>query len=112
MELWIRSQDKLTLVKVNQLEYDFTKIKDEERHKIITILDNDCFILGIYKTKEQALEVLDEIQNILNPKIVLIDNAKKSFDTFLESGGMIIQPYNEKYNIQQLDTYVYEMPKE
>lgn len=62
MELWVRSQDKMKLVKVNQLEYDFTEIRDEERHKIITFLNNGCFILGTYKTKERALEVLDEIQ--------------------------------------------------
>lgn len=65
MELWVRSQDKTKLVKVNQLEYDYTKIKEEERHKIITVLNNDCFVLGIYKTKERAFEVLDEIQEFL-----------------------------------------------
>lgn len=69
MELWVRSQDKERLIKVNQLEYDYTKIKEEERHKIITVLNNDCFVLGIYKTKERALEVLDEIQEYINSDI-------------------------------------------
>jgi len=92
MELWVRSQDRTKLVKVNQLEYDYTKIKEEERHKIITVLNNDCFVLGIYKTKERAFEVLDEIKNQLLDNVIATD--EDGYATLLEN------------------TCLYEMPKE
>ena len=59
MELWIRSQSKLKLTKVDYLYVDKLNAYD---------LDNRCEVrtgdlnLGIYKTKERALEVLDIIQ--------------------------------------------------
>lgn len=60
MELWIRSQEKTRLVKCNNiLAYQF----DDETYGIQ--VNNDCFV-GEYKTKERALEVLDEIQYLLN----------------------------------------------
>ena len=59
MELWIRSQEKDILIKVDNLELD------DERNDIYT---HNCinnmqmtYTLGRYKTKERALEVLDEI---------------------------------------------------
>lgn len=61
MELWIRNQDRENLVKVELLEIS-------ERGKdcmIITIFQNKVAHLGIYKTKERALEVLDEIQDLM-----------------------------------------------
>ena len=64
MELWIRSQDKNILQKVNKLYV--TTYAEENGYGIYDIkyddLD-DCDIpLGFYKTKERALEILDEIQ--------------------------------------------------
>ena len=56
MELWIRSQDKNYLI----------PIKD-----VISIFSSSLFyqniILGTYKTKERALEILDEIQEKVCP---------------------------------------------
>jgi hypothetical protein len=57
MELWIRSQDKLSLTKINSIGIEYDK-------KLVGY-GNVCVKLGEYKTKERALEVLDEIQNIL-----------------------------------------------
>lgn len=62
MELWVRNQDKENLVKVELLEI-------EERQKdcaIITMFQKNVAHLGIYKTKERALEVLDEIQKYMD----------------------------------------------
>lgn len=61
MELWIRSQDKERLIKTEDLYIEFNGDVDPtlQPYRIVT----DKFIeLGIYKTKERALEVLDEIQ--------------------------------------------------
>ena len=61
MELWIRSQDKRTLLKANRIDVDDIDI---------ICWDNDyrCSetYMGKYKTQKRALEVLDEIQEILN----------------------------------------------
>lgn len=60
MNLWIRSQDKEKLVKVNDVAIEMNMIygyfdkNTEYEH------------LGSYATKERALEVLDEIQYLLN----------------------------------------------
>jgi hypothetical protein len=68
MELWIRSQDKECLVKISNIQYVLRKETNcgisTEYHYIGTYYDN-LKILGTYKTKERALEVLNEIQNML-----------------------------------------------
>ncbi|MBQ8473162.1 MAG: hypothetical protein IJ501_06635 [Bacilli bacterium] len=55
MELWIRSQNKKRLMKVEMVEFD----KQIDGPAIIYSHE---YMLGEYKTKERALEVLDEIQ--------------------------------------------------
>ena len=64
MELWIRSQDKNNLIKVYDIWIDDTDMVDKG---YISIMANSdfSFELGIYKTKERALEVLDEIQRLI-----------------------------------------------
>lgn len=65
MNLWIRSQDKETLIKCEKILVE----EDKDRFAIVNYIDTkNWFRLGLYKTKERALEVLDEIQNhtILN----------------------------------------------
>lgn len=71
MELWIRSQDKSILTKVNNLfvcKY-FDKYIISNYYNEYPNYDNaipyDLFMYGTYKTKERALEVLDEIQDLL-----------------------------------------------
>lgn len=59
MDLWIRSQDKMALAKfdlcvLEQYEGNYMFIADHYKN------------MGVYKSKERALEVLDEIQNRLN----------------------------------------------
>ena len=56
MELWIRSQDKTFLKKVNTIGI-------VEGSDFCFISENLTTDFGKYKTKERALEVLDEIQN-------------------------------------------------
>lgn len=59
MDLWIRSQNKKQLSKSNKI---YIKLLNTEYE----ILSGDVFyILGSYKTKERALEVLDEIQRFI-----------------------------------------------
>ena len=60
MNLWVRSQDKRILQKVDNIFLD-ANYED----KRISTYDGDNVELGTYKTKERALEILDEIQDEL-----------------------------------------------
>jgi hypothetical protein len=98
MELWIRSQDKMNLVKIRQVGINYQNNKQIIANYIPELYENsrEFFeLLGTYKTKERALEVLDEIQNIfsLNIKNMSYNEA----DLFLKA--------------KMLDS-CYEMPKE
>ena len=87
MELWIRSQDKMLLSKA----VDIRIVIEQEGASIID--DTTTYILGTYKTEERALEVLDEIQQILCPK-KLKATIGKNVEFILGT------------------VYVYEIPKE
>ena len=69
----MRSQDRMNLVKINQVSLNYQNNKQIIANYIPEIYENSsCYyeLLGTYKTKERALEVLDEIQNyILLPNI-------------------------------------------
>ena len=58
MNLWIRSQDKKALIPIN---------------KMLTISCSSMFydgiILGVYKTEQRVLEILDEIQKIKSTEV-------------------------------------------
>ncbi len=114
MELWIRSQNKESLTKVSNVVYTYKKgdlyTDVRGKHNIGTYYDN-LELLGTYETKERALEVLDEIQNILNPMIVFehCDCTKDMLDKIKEVGACVV---SDNSHIEQLSTCVYEMPNE
>lgn len=60
MNLWIRSQDREVLTRVVDIWKDAYK---NEIWSQSSFAIKNC--LGIYKTKERAIEVLDEIQDLL-----------------------------------------------
>lgn len=65
MELWIRSQDKTDLSKINRLKIREHVIENGEKEYFILNNNSMSDVVGIYKTKRRALEVLDEIQKLL-----------------------------------------------
>ena len=85
MNLWVRSQDKRILQKVDNIFLD-ANYED----KRISTYDGDSITLGEYKTKERALEVLDEIQDELigsdfmpiekNEEVVLTCGSAKIYE--------------------------------
>lgn len=109
MDLWIRSQDKTKLVKINSLEY----VEYKDIHSINGYYTNeaDNYDLGIYSSKERALEVLDEIHKLLTPKMIVNNEGR---DCVALDGTIYITNIVSSINsdIQQLSTYVYEMPEE
>ena len=103
MDLWIRNRDKTILQKVDNLLIS-DGMNEKKTFNIYTNNINVQNVLGEYATKERALEVLDEIQSLLQPKgMIKFDSilSKKDIKEFKSS----IEPL---YNIP----VVYEMPKE
>ena len=85
MELWIRSQDKLRLTRMDSVIINVRNKKEITSNYSYTFDGFEKDIpLGEYNTEERALEVLDEIQCHL----VNINDSRDSY------------------------FYVYEMPKE
>lgn len=84
MNLWIRSQDKEYLGEVSKLFYSYDEIDDKHliRTFVIDNLRNGIIQLGTYKTKERALEVLDEIQRHLefSTAVIASDDAESELD--------------------------------
>ena len=106
MELWIRSQDKMNLVKVNQININY-----QNNNQIIANYIPDFVgtqgeyyeYLGTYKSKERAIEVLDEIEE----RIMLINtiNLAKDRDSLIAYKNALTE---EK--IKGLG-YPYQMPE-
>ena len=114
MELWIRSQDRGSLVKVDNLYVsvgNYICYYVEKGKEIPNTYYRPSGELGRYKTKERALEVLDEIQNILKPKYILDTSSIKPDGDFYKDHGMIVQNYEANAKIEELSTYVYQMPE-
>ena len=68
MELWIKSQDKMNLVQIKQISINYQNNKQVIANYIPEMYENAgeyYELLGTYETKERALEVLDEIQQLL-----------------------------------------------
>jgi hypothetical protein len=66
MNLWIRSQDKSSIVKVDNLYVsvgNYICYYVEKGKEVPDTYYRPSGELGRYETKERALEVLDEIQN-------------------------------------------------
>lgn len=100
MDLWIRTQDRKNLIKVNKLhlcaETKFTdSIYGSDTKMEYTgnyFIESEGNKLGVYYSEERALEVLDEIQEVIKQRLYIKVNA----------------------DIKRLDNgcIVYEMPKE
>ena len=99
MNLWVRSQDKHNLVKVNNLSISY---------------DFDCYVikeheysteLAYYETQERAFEVLDNIQNKIAQNQSLISLIQNLNFTDLKD--------DDEEKISKLfKDMIYEMPEE
>lgn len=74
MELWIRSQDKMDLFKVNRIKIRKHTFEDGTKEYLFLNSDKLSDCIGSYESKERALEVLNEIQTrILNLQLVELE---------------------------------------
>lgn len=90
MNLWVRSQDKRYLISVTNLYIPISRTGEDFS---IYTYDTDAR-LGTYKTKERAIEILDEIQ-----------------DELISSDFMPIEK-NEEVVLTCGSARIYEMPKD
>lgn len=96
MELWIRSQDRECLMKVDRVDIDLTNGTYKIKANAFEV------ILGEYEYKSRALEVLDEIQG----KITQNECLKSMISKLSNVKG-------EEEKIGKLfKEMIYEMPKE
>lgn len=77
MDLWIRSQDKEFLMKIDNINLGLD-VDSNESYRLFTFVGGavTSFTLGIYNSRERALEVLDEIQELLEP-VNVVEVSKK-----------------------------------
>lgn len=104
MELWIRSQDKRILQKVDNIFLDANY-----ENKRISTYDGNNTELGTYKTKERAIEVLDEINKLLIPKPIISTYNVEQAE--LLNGTVFIKPMLDDIKIESYTSYVYQMPE-
>lgn len=104
MNLWVRSQDKRILQKVDNIFLD-ANYED----KRISTYDGYNVELGTYKTKERAIEVLDEINKLLIPKPIISTYNVEQAE--LLNGTVFIKPMLDDIKIESYTSYVYQMPE-
>lgn len=77
MDLWIRSQDEDFLMKIDNINLGLD-VDSNESCRLFTFVGGavTSFTLGIYKSRERALEILDEIQELLEP-VNVVEVSKK-----------------------------------
>lgn len=111
MELWIRSQDREQLIKVEKIMLiDDCLCCDEPQ---ITHIETDGGVVGSY-TKERALQIFDEIQNILQPR-VLVHEPNINYDDMVHSlaEDMCLKTTQKvEMELKQAGQVVYQMPDE
>lgn len=104
MELWIRSQNKIVLMKVDEICY-------AEVYKGEHSLWYRDILLGKYDTKERALEVLDEIEKLIKP-ITIFQNCqvdKSTIEKIKEIGYCMV---NDDARVEQISQAFYQMPED
>ena len=102
MELWIRSQNKETLIKCEKILVE----KGKDSFTLLNYIDTkNWFRLGNYKTKERALEVLDEIDE----RICLLRTLELA-----KGSSEILKGIEKALGEDKLKglNYPYQMPKE
>ncbi|MGN1352254.1 MAG: hypothetical protein ACI4VE_05735 [Clostridia bacterium] len=99
MDLYIRSQDKTDLSKINMLKIREHVFENGEKEYFILNNNSMSDVVGIYKTKERALEVLGEIQRKIK-FMYIFENYKLQKNSCIEQ------------DLIGTDFNIYEMPQD
>ena len=118
MELWVRSQNKSKLIKVNSVYLPSPINADTFFPKIIA---NDGDYLGSYETTKRALEVLDEIQSKIKQQFLCKPNPTLSCKNIERAEDILNLKYKQKFIMEppgidiepiNISAIIYEMPEE
>lgn len=107
MELWVRSQRKKILLRVNEINAEVLG-----GYGIFYVIMANKQKVGEYETEERCLEILDEIQKLLienSDPLVLLRNDIDDMD--LQDGAIIGIPPKDKEKVFQKSALIYEMPE-
>ena len=95
MDLYVRSQDRMMLVKVNELAV--CKVCNNYTIMVTTTDVQHQFMCGTYSTKEKALKVLDDIQKYLYSNCSTINELGFISDRDLSLGIVVYEmPIDEE----------------
>ena len=109
----MRSQDKMNLVKVRQISVNYQDNKQIIANYMPELYENSgeyYEILGTYKTKERAIEVLDEIQSLLQPTIEYKPIVQEEYNPAYTYKHFV--KVDDNIEIKELSTFVYQMPED
>lgn len=113
MELWIRSQDKERLIKPIDfyIEETIDYVNKCSEFDIYALnFANDDIRIGTYKTKERAIEVLDEIEKLIKP-ITIFQNCQVDKSTIEKIKGIGYCMVNDDARVEQISQAFYQMPE-
>lgn len=115
MELWIRSQDKECLMKVNRLDCDF-------RNGLCFILADDFKVrLATYESEARAKEILDEICYKIKNQFIVKEKSMLKPEDLMHHKKWLEYEYNSDFIMQDISCEIqpinsgivyYEMPEE
>lgn len=109
----MRSQDKKNLVKIRQISLNYQNNKQIIANYMPELYENSggyYELLGTYKTKERAIEILDEIQMLLQPTIEYKPIVQEEYNPAYEYKHFV--KVDDNMEIKELSTFVYQMPAE
>ena len=103
----------MNLVKIRQISLNYQNNKQIIANYIPEIYENSgCYyeLLGTYKTKERAVEVLDEIQGLLQPIIKYEPIVQEEYNPSYTYKHFV--KVDDNIEIKELSTFVYQMPED
>ena len=91
MGIWIRSQNRKTIVNANEV---YARIKKKNEYEICTGKGNS---LGIYSSEEKAVKILDMIQ------LAIIGKNPEHYDmpSYLLHEGVFAMPKDDELNMEE-----------
>ena len=102
----------MNLVQIKQISLNYQDNKQIIANYMPELYENRgeyYEILGTYKTKERAIEILDEIQGLLQPIIKYEPIVQEEYNPSYTYKHFV--KVDDNIEIKDLSTFVYQMPE-
>lgn len=112
MDLFIRSQNGETLMKASRVHiesYCGEKL-DDNYHTVWGIFVNNSICVGFFKTKDRALEILNDIEHMISP--IYNDTAPDVYEVADNSGIIQLVATRPVDTRIRPNDFIYKIPKE